>query len=95
MIETLEQRLDSGSHERLTDSRGGRGRKSKFDIVDIYEELLSHRAELGYRPVLYVSSERDLECNLIGMFEWSGSDEFSGEAIPASRAFEGLMRKLD
>ena len=51
------------------DGGGTRERRQRFDVVDLFEELLARRAEMGFRPVLYVSSERDLECNLIGMFE--------------------------
>ena len=32
------------------------------DMVDLYEQMLSERAEKGIRPVLYISSYTDLEC---------------------------------
>lgn len=67
---------------------------NKFDIVDLYEEMLGRRAELGYRPVLYVSSETDLECNLIGLYEQESSEEATGEAIPVARSMEELRRRL-
>ena len=94
MVETQETATRIGKREAADNGRRGREIKQKFDIVDLYEELLSQRSDMGYRPVLYVSSERDLECNLIGMFESSGQDEFSGEAIPASRTIEELRRRL-
>lgn len=94
MFEAQETAARIGKRDAAADSRGGRERKQKFDIVDLYEELLAQRSDMGYRPVLYVSSERDLECNLIGMFESTGHDEFSGEAIPASRTVEELRRRL-
>ena len=31
------------------------------DVVDLYEEMLYARAAKGIRPVLYVSSRKDLE----------------------------------
>jgi DNA-binding response OmpR family regulator len=59
-----------------------------------FEELLARRAELGFRPVLYVSSERDLECNLIGMFEAEVAAAATGEAVPPQTSLEALRRKL-
>ena len=50
------------------DGGGTRERRQKFDVVDLFEELLAKRAEMGFRPVLYISSERARECNLIGLF---------------------------
>ena len=69
-------------------------RKQRFDIVDLYEELLAKRAEMGHRPVIFISSERDLECNLIGMFEREVSDAASGEAVPHAPSVEDLRRRL-
>ncbi len=69
-------------------------RKQRFDIVDLYEELLSKRAEMGHRPIIFVSSERDLECNLIGMFEREVSESASGEAVPHLSSVEDLRRRL-
>ena len=94
MVETLETAARIGKRDAATDNRGGKERRHNFDMVDLYEELLSQRADMGYRPVLYVSCERDLECTLIGMFESCGTDEFSGEAVPASRSVEELRRRL-
>jgi len=77
-----------------TESAGQRERKSRFDVVDLYEELLSRRAELGHRPVIYVSSERDLECTLIGMFERELSEAAVAEAVPQVESIEELRRRL-
>ena len=68
--------------------------RSRFDIVDLYEEMLGRRAELGYRPVLYVSTEVDLESNLIGLYEQEVAEKAAGEAIPAARSMEELRRRL-
>jgi len=56
--------------------------------------LLGRRAELGHRPVLFVSSERDLECTLIGMFEGLVSEGAAGEAVPDVKSVEELRRRL-
>jgi hypothetical protein len=49
---------------------------------------------MGFRPVIFISSERDLECNLIGMFEREVSEEASGEAVPHAPSVEELRRRL-
>ncbi|HTG14016.1 MAG TPA: hypothetical protein VK747_01995 [Blastocatellia bacterium] len=41
--------------ERMTDS----------GMVDLFEEMLYERAAQGIRPVLYVSSYKDLECSVL------------------------------
>jgi hypothetical protein len=76
------------------DQSGQRERKQRFDVVDLYEELLSKRAELGHRPIIYVSSERDLECTLIGMFEQELAEAAAGEAVPHVDSVEELRRRL-
>lgn len=38
-------------------------------IADLYEEMLYTRAEKGIRPVLYVSSHKDLECCVLMLLE--------------------------
>jgi hypothetical protein len=35
------------------------------DMVDLYEEMLWVKAASRIRPLLYVSSSRDLECNVL------------------------------
>jgi hypothetical protein len=70
------------------------GRKSRFDIVDLYEEMLGKRADMGFRPVLFVASETDLECNLIGLFERDASQQATGEMVPVARSVEELRRRI-
>jgi len=41
------------------------------DIVDVFEEMLCQRAIKGIRPVLYVSSLMDLECNILMLLDES------------------------
>jgi hypothetical protein len=93
--------FQTGGYEKGTsnatakaDNGGARERRQRFDVVDLFEELLARRAELGFRPVLYVSSERDLECNLIGMFEAEIAAAATGEAVPPQTSLEALRRKL-
>ena len=51
------------------------------DMVDLLEEMLFQRASTGIRPVLYVSSYTDLECNMLmllddmGDVQWSGTEQ--------------------
>jgi hypothetical protein len=35
------------------------------DMVDLYEEMLHAKAMNRIRPVLYISSSKDLECNVL------------------------------
>jgi hypothetical protein len=94
MWQTPGQGINSGKADASTESRGAQERKGRFDVVDLFEELLSKRAELGFRPILFVSSERDLECNLIGMFESEFAQESEGEAVPSIDSVDELRRRL-
>ena len=94
MWQIAEQNAASGNVDATNGNRGSQERKSRVDIVDLYEELLTKRAEMGYRPVIYVSSERDLECNLIGMFEAEVSTDVTGEAVPSVDTLDELRRRL-
>jgi hypothetical protein len=49
---------------------------SGVDLVDVFEEMLCQRAMKGLRPVLYVSSMTDLECNMLMLLDES-SDELN------------------
>ena len=90
------ERYEKGISNAAAKADGGeaRERRQRFDVVDLFEELLARRAEMGFRPVLYVSSERDLECNLIGMFESEIAAAATGEAVPQQHSLEALRRKL-
>jgi hypothetical protein len=52
------------------------------DIVDIFEEMLCHRAMKGFRPVLYVSSFTDLECNMLMLLDETAEWCRGGQAKP-------------
>ena len=93
MWQTTEKRTNkrasaSSKHEQT------KMEKEALDIVDLYEELLFKRAEMGYRPVIYISSECDLECSLIGMFELGDGSNGSGEDIPTQTSLEELRDRL-
>jgi hypothetical protein len=49
------------------------------DIVDLYEEMLCERAAKGLRPVLYVSSATDFECNLLMLLDEAREGRLAGQ----------------
>jgi hypothetical protein len=53
------------------------------DIVDVFEEMLCQRAMKGLRPVLYVSSLTDLECNMVMLLD-EAAEEFNLEQVKSS-----------
>jgi hypothetical protein len=54
--------------ERMTDLR----------MLDLYEEMLYERAAKGLRPVLYVSSRKDLECSVLMLMDEAPEVQLSG-----------------
>jgi len=42
---------------------------AEVDILDVFEEMLFQRAAKGIRPVLYISSLMDLECNMVMLLD--------------------------
>jgi hypothetical protein len=48
------------------------------DLIDIYEQMLFERASRGIRPVLYISSNKDLECSALMLLEEPADDMFPG-----------------
>jgi hypothetical protein len=63
--------------ERMTDSV----------MVDLYEELLYERAAQGIRPVLYVSSYKDLECSVLMLLDEAPEVQLSGLQRPTAIVF--------
>ncbi len=55
------------------------------DVVDLYEELLYERAAKGIRPVLYVSSHKDLECSVLMLLDEAPEVQLAGRQRPAAR----------
>lgn len=52
------------------------------DLIDIYEQMLFERAARGIRPVLYISSNKDLECSALMLLDEPEDGLFS--AWPSS-----------
>lgn len=57
------------------------------DTVDLVEEMLFHRASIGIRPVLYVSSFTDLECSMLVLLEDSNESHWSTTQQPVPKEF--------
>jgi len=55
------------------------------DALDLVEEMLFERAASGLRPVLYLSSYKDLECSMLMLLDDSGEALWSAERTPAAR----------
>lgn len=51
---------------------------AEVDYVDLYEQLLYQRASLGIRPVLYISSQTDLECSMLMLLDDDGDALYTG-----------------
>ena len=68
--------------ERMTDS----------GMVDLYEEMLYERAAKGIRPVLYVSSTKDLECSVLMLLNEAPEVKLAGRQPPAGIRFRQHAR---
>lgn len=56
--------------------------KSDIDMIEVFEQMLFQRASKGIRPVLYVSSYTDLECNMLMLLDESPTGQSSGAQRP-------------
>lgn len=54
------------------------------EIVDLYEQMLYERAANGIRPLLYISSPKDLECSMLMLLD---------EALAAQRELTGYRAR--
>lgn len=70
--------MDAG----MTDSR----------MVDLYEEMLYERAAKGIRPVLYVSSHKDLECCVLILLNEAPEGQLAGRQRRAAIGFGQHVR---
>ena len=52
------------------------------DMVEVFEDMLYERASRGFRPVLYVSSFTDLECNMLMLLDRSSDRILEDEFAP-------------
>lgn len=57
------------------------------DTVDLVEEMLFERASSGIRPVLYLSSYKDLECSMLMLLDDTGEARWSAGHAPIPKHF--------
>jgi len=55
------------------------------ETVDLLEEMLFQRASNGIRPVLYLSSDTDLECSMLMLLDDTCEARWATEQAPATR----------
>jgi hypothetical protein len=70
--------------ERMTDSR----------MLDLYEEMLYERAAKGIRPVLYVSSQKDLECSVLMLLDEAPEVQLAGSQHSVALGFGQHVRTI-
>jgi hypothetical protein len=61
------------------------GVRTDVDIVDLFEQMLFQRAAQGIRPVLYVSSYKDLECSMLMLLDETSEGHSSGCQQPVAK----------
>ena len=54
------------------------------EMTDLFEEMLYERAAKGIRPVLYVSSRKDLECSVLMLLDESREMQLSAHRQPVA-----------
>ena len=59
--------------------------KAEVDYIDLYEQLLYQRASKGIRPVLYISSNTDLECTMLMLLDDEGDARYVESQQPSAR----------
>ena len=57
------------------------------DIADLYEEMLYTRSARGIRPMLYVSSQKDLECSVLMLLDVAPETKLAGRRPPEAIGF--------
>jgi hypothetical protein len=57
------------------------------DALDLYEEMLHKRASKGIRPVLYISSYKDLECSVQILLDRAPETHLAGHRRPSVIGF--------
>ncbi len=65
---------------------GMRQEQSDVDMVDLFEQMLFQRAAQGFRPVLYVSSYTDFECNMLMLLDEQDQLRASGQQRPVEKS---------
>jgi hypothetical protein len=61
--------------------------KPEVDMIDLYEQMLFERASKGIRPVLYLSSSKDLECSMIMLLNEDAEDCLMETEQPTSKRY--------
>ena len=59
--------------------------RPNVDMVDLFEEMLYQRASCGIRPMLYLSSNTDLECSMLMLLDDRGEIQWTTEPQPAAK----------
>jgi len=54
-------------------------------MVDLLEDMLFQRASSGIRPMLYLSSDTDLECSMLMLLDETGEGQWSLEQQPVAK----------
>jgi hypothetical protein len=64
------------------------------DVVGLYEQMLYERAVRGIRPLLYISSTKDLECSVIMLLNKAPGIDLAGCHQAAAPEFGQHVRKV-
>lgn len=64
------------------------------NMVDLYEEMLCARAWKGIRPLLYVSSTKDLECSVLMLLNEAPESKLAGRKQPGRRGVGQHIRTI-
>jgi len=67
---------------------------SDSDVVGLYEQMLFERAARGIRPLLYISSTKDLECSVIMLLNKAPEIHLAGCHQAAAPEFGQHVRKV-
>ena len=63
-------------------------------MLDLYEEMLYERAAKGIRPVLYISSRKDLECSVLLLLNEAPEAQLAERQRPAAIGFARHVRTI-
>lgn len=64
------------------------------DMVDLYEEMLWVKSATGIRPVIYVSSSKDLECNVLMLLNAAPELRLAGHQRQFASGFRQQVRTI-
>jgi hypothetical protein len=69
-------------------------RMTDSDMLDLYEEMLFVRVAKRVRPVLYVSSMKDLECSVLILLNEAPELKLAGRPRLAASGFRHHVRSI-